>query len=205
VTSHERAGQAVPVVRPTLSTPRIDLEPMTEAHLPLLVDLDSDPEVLRHILGRARTAQEVYDYWGPICADTEADAVGLGWWVGRRRDDGDFLGWWDLSPDRPVPERPSRAEAGWRLARRHWHQGFATEGATALLDHGFAGLGLDLVWAETMAVNEPSRRVMGRLGMRYAGTDVRDWEVPLPGAEQGEVRCEVAVVEWLRRRPPGDR
>src|SRR3712207_7403439 len=43
-----------------------------------------------------------------------------GWWVGWHRSSGEFLGWWDLSPDRPVPDDPRAAEAGWRLARRHW-------------------------------------------------------------------------------------
>lgn len=80
--------------------------------------------------------------------------VGLGWWIGWRRSDGDFLGWWDLSPDRPLPNDAVRAEAGWRLARRHWRNGFATEGATKVLEHGFATVGLDTVWAEAMAVNE---------------------------------------------------
>jgi len=108
---------------------------MTSEHLPLLVDLDADAEVLRYILGRARSPLEVQDFWGPICADTDANAVGLGWWIGRRRSDGDFLGWWDLSPNRPVAKNPFRAEAGWRLARRHWRQGYATEGAAKVLDH----------------------------------------------------------------------
>ena len=182
--------------RPTLTTPRIRLEPMTTEHLPWLVELDSDAEVLRHILGRARSAQEVHDFWGPICADVTADAVGLGWWVGRRRDDGDFLGWWDLSPDHPVPAQPSRAEAGWRLMRRHWGRGYATEGASALLGHGFATVGLDEVWAETMAVNEPSRRVMAKLGMRHVRTYHRTWEDPLPGADQGEVVYAISREEW---------
>jgi len=65
--------------RPRLSTARICLDPMTSEHLPLLVKLDGDAEVLRYILGRARTAQEALDYWGPICSDIDADAVGLGW------------------------------------------------------------------------------------------------------------------------------
>ena len=71
--------------RGCFSTERIDLTPMTVEHLSLLVELDSDAEVLRYILGRARTPQEVYDHWGPICADAAADAVGLGWWVGVGR------------------------------------------------------------------------------------------------------------------------
>lgn len=170
---------------------------MTLEHLPLLVELDADPEVLHHILGRARSAAEVHDYWGPICRDVAADAVGLGWWVGWHRADGDFLGWWDLSPDRPVPRQPMRAEAGWRLRRRHWRRGYATEGARALLDHGFGSVGLQRVWAETMAVNVASRGVMAKLGMRHVRTEHRDWDEPLPGAEQGEAIYEIDSATWF--------
>lgn len=182
--------------RPVLSTARIRLQPMTAEHLPWLVQLDSDAEVLRHILGRARSAKEAEDFWGPICADVDADAVGLGWWVGFVRDDEQFLGWWDLSPDRPVPAEPVRAEAGWRLARRHWRQGYASEGAVALRDHGFATVGLTEIWAETMAVNVASRRVMTTLGMRHLRTEHRSWDHPLPGAEQGEVVYSLTREAW---------
>lgn len=186
--------------RPVLHTPRILLEPMTTEHLPLLVELDADAEVLRYILGRARDLHEVHEFWGPICADTAADAVGLGWWIGRRKRDGEFLGWWDLSPDRPVPTDPSRAaEAGWRLARRHWREGYASEGAAAVFDHGFSTVGLSTVWAETMAVNEPSRGVMSRLGMRHTRTYHPHWVDPLPGSEQGAVVYEITSKEWAAR------
>lgn len=186
--------------RPALGTPRLDLVPMRSEHLPLLVDLDADAEVLRHILGRARTAQEVHAFWGPVCADTAADAVGLGWWVGFLRGTDAFVGWWDLSPAVATPGSPTAAEAGWRLARRHWRQGYATEGAWAVLDHGFQTVGLARVWAETMAVNLPSRRVMARLGMRHVRTDHRVWDDPLPGADQGEVVYEVTADEWPTTR-----
>lgn len=182
--------------RACLMTSRIQLEPLTSEHLPLLVELDADAEVLRYILGRARDAFEAHEFWEPICAGIDADAVGLGWWIGRRRSDGDFLGWWDLSPDSPVPNPPSRAQAGWRLARRHWGQGYATEGAAEVLGYGFATVQLATVWAETMAVNRASRQVMTKLGMRHVRTDHRHWDDPLPGAEQGEVIYEITRGEW---------
>lgn len=197
---------------------------MTPAHLPLLVELDSDPEVLRHLLGRARTREEVHQFWGPVCADEQADAVGLGWWVGFARprpaaplqpgrpdvddshiaelvDASAFLGWWDLSPalPHPTPDRPpDRAELGYRLARRHWRNGLATEGARALLAHGFGTVGLESVWAETMAVNAGSRGVMRRLGLRHVRTEMGEWADPLLGAELGEVVYEISRDEWLR-------
>lgn len=186
--------------RPHLMTSRIRLEPMSIEHLPLLVELDSDAEVLRYILGRARTAAEAEEFWAPICSDIEADAFGLGWWIGRRRDNDDFLGWWDLSPHETLTGLVSRAEAGWRLARRHWRQGYATEGATRLLDHGFATIELNVVRAETMAVNQASRRVMTRLGMRHVATDHREWHDPLPGSEHGEVIYEINRSVWVTAR-----
>lgn len=96
----------------------------------------------------------------------------------------DFLGWWDLSLDNPVPEHPSQAEAGWRLARRHWRRGYATEEAAKLLNYGCATVGLGGVWAETMAGNEPSRRVMRKLGMHHVRTDHPEWDDPLPAANK---------------------
>lgn len=183
--------------RPTLHTDRIELRPMTPAHLPLLHQLDTDPEVMRYLLGRARTPEEIDAFWGPRCADTIADAVGLGWWVGFA--EGEFLGWWDLGrsdsdPDAPVTAR--EAEIGWRVARRHWRRGFATEGALALLAHGFDTVGLESVWAQTMAVNTPSRGVMTKIGMTYVRAEVRDWEDPLPGADQGEVLYRITREQW---------
>lgn len=91
------------------------------------------------------------------------------------------------------------------MARRHWRQGYATEGAAALLDHGFTTVGLGTVWAETMAVNLPSRGVMTRLGMRHVHTDHRSWDHPLPGTEHGEVVYEITRDEWTSRGCPAAR
>lgn len=187
--------------RPELSTERIELRPMTTAHLPLLHRLDLDREVMRYLLGRARTPKEIDSFWAPRCADTAADAAGLGWWVGFQ--DGEFLGWWDLGRSDSLPSSPPRsqeAETGWRLVRRHWGRGLATEGADALLEHGFETVGLQRIWAETMAVNTASRGVMRKLGMRLVATEVSEWEHALPGSDKGEERYEITAREWFGNR-----
>jgi ribosomal-protein-alanine N-acetyltransferase len=56
-------------------------------------------------------------------------------------------------------------EIGWRLARHAWGRGFATEGATAVLQLAFDALGLDEVVSFTTEANDRSRRVMERIGL----------------------------------------
>lgn len=196
------------MTRPALTTTRLRLEPMMANHLPFLIELDSDPEVLRYLLGRARTAEEATEKWDPVTRDTRADRLGLGFWIGYL--DREPIGWWHLvpaDPDTADPARDSsvtRAELGYRVLRAFWRQGFASEGGEALLAHGFETLGLDEIWAETMAVNVGSRAVMARLGMTHTDTEHRHWDDPIPGTEQGEVIYRITADDWQARHaaPP---
>lgn len=172
------------LTRPTLTTERIQLEPLTDAHTELLVELDSDPEVLRHIFGRALTREEVVERWMPKRTRADADDRGIGYWAGFARGDGAFLGWWALAVD---DDDDQAAELGYRLRRAAWGHGYATEGSRRLLRHAFETVGLARIWADTMAVNTGSRHVLEKLDMRLTRTYVGRWEHPLPGWEQGEV------------------
>jgi RimJ/RimL family protein N-acetyltransferase len=180
--------------RPTLHTERTRLEPLTADHAELLVELDSDAEVLRFIFGRALPREEVVEQHLPRRLRPDGPPRGIGYWAGFAGDE--FLGWWALAVD---DEDPETAELGYRLRRRAWGKGYATEGSRALLDHAFRTLGLPVVWATTMAVNAGSRGVMTKLGMTHVRTDVREWDDPLSGAELGEVRYEVTRSDWLAR------
>jgi RimJ/RimL family protein N-acetyltransferase len=178
--------------RPVLTTERLRLEPLTEDHVEELVELDSDPEVLRFIFGRALTRAEVEYEWLAKRLRPDAAARGIGYWAGY--EDDSFVGWWCLGVD---DEDPDAAELGYRLRRDEWGRGLATEGSRAMLDHAFRTIGLSRVWGETMAVNTGSRRVMEKLGMRLARSYVGEWDYPLPGAELGEVVYEIIQTEWL--------
>ena len=157
--------------------------------------LDGDAEVMRYLTGHARSRDEVLEEWLPAMSRNAGMDGGLGYWAGL--SDGGFVGWWCLTP---APDDPGDAELGYRLRRDAWGHGYATEGALALLAHGFDTVGLAHVWAQTMAVNRASRAVMERIGLVFERTWVGEWNEPLPGWEQGEVAYGVSREVW-RARP----
>jgi len=182
----------------TLYTDRITLVPLAEEHLEYEVELDADPEVMRFLTGRARTRDEVAEAHRNRLA-AAGRVPGLGFWVGFV--DGDFVGWWILEPPTRADQGPvdGQAELGYRLLRRYWRQGLAGEGARELVRHGFADLGLDRIFAETMAVNAASRATMAAVGLRHVRTFHLDVDDPLPGSELGEVEYALTRREWAGR------
>lgn len=66
------------------------------------------------------------------------------------------------------------AEIGWCLAPGHEGRGYATEAVRDLLDVCFDDLGLRRVVAHCFADNEPSWRLMERIGMRREAHTVKD-------------------------------
>ncbi len=79
----------------------------------------------------------------------------------ERRSDGKVLGLLSL-----VCRNHNKAEIGWGLGVAHRGQGFATEGARALMAYGFSTLGLHRIQATTSSINSASWQLMERLGMR---------------------------------------
>ena len=181
----------------TLRTDRILLVPLADEHLEWEVELDSDPEVMRFLgNGRARTREEVEEVHRGRLAVARL-VPGLGFWVGFVGTD--FVGFWILEPPDRVDQGPvpGQAELGYRILRRHWRKGLASEGARELLRHGFSDLGLTRVFAETMTVNTASRATMTSIGMQHVRTFHLDWDEPIPGTELGEVEYAITREVWL--------
>ncbi|WP_433362841.1 GNAT family N-acetyltransferase [Actinoplanes sp. CA-142083] len=186
----------------TLRTARIQLVPLSDEHLEGEVELDADPEVMRY-LGPPRQRGEVEQLHRRRLA-AAGRVPGLGFWAGLV--DGAFVGWWILEPPERADQGPvdGQAELGYRLLRRYWRQGLGGEGARELVRHGFDDLSLRRIFAETMAVNAPSRATMASAGLSYVRTFHPDFDDPLPGSEQGEVEYAITREQWallqLRRQ-----
>jgi RimJ/RimL family protein N-acetyltransferase len=74
----------------------------------------------------------------------------------------------------------------------------ATEGSLALVGLAFRELGVERVWAQTMAVNAGSRRVMAKAGLRFVRPFFLEFDDPVAGAELGEVEYGLTRAEWVQ-------
>ncbi len=103
-----------------------------------------------------------------------SDLPGYGMWAIVPEATGQPVGTVLLAP---LPDAEGRRtediEIGWHLHPDHWGNGYATEAARAVLEHGFGTLGLDRVNAVAHPGNEPSLAVMTRLGMTRQGSTDR--------------------------------
>lgn len=185
-----------------LTTDRMRLRQFTVADLDNLHALDADPAVMRLLTNGVPTPLPVIrDEILPGILRTYERSERHGRWAAEHLPTGDFLGWFSL--DLPAGD-PDQAELGYRLRRAAWGHGYATEGARALVHAAFSRLGLRRVYAETMAVNTASRRVLEKAGLRYVRTFHLEFDDPIPGTEHGEVEYSIERDTWLSARPPAE-
>lgn len=178
-----------------LTTDRMVLRRITPEDAPLLLGLDSDPEVMRYLTGGRPSAPSEVDRNIRTYQEWYRTSPDRGYWIAQDAGDGAFLGWFHLR--HPRGGDPAEPELGYRLARAHWGRGLATEGSRALLGTAFADPSVRRVFARTMAVNTGSRRVMEKLGMRLVRTFALD-APPIPGSEHGEVEYALTRADHER-------
>jgi len=182
------------MTNPTLQTERLLLVPLADQHLELEVELDSDPEVMRYLGGRARTRDEVVEAHERRVG--QADHVpGLGFWAAFDADEFVGLVWAPPAHGPDQPDDPTVCDLGYRLLRRCWRRGYATEASRELLRHAFETVGQSRVIAQTQEGNEGSRAVMERLGMRFVRT-YHSLDYPEQGPEVQEVEYELTRETW---------
>jgi [ribosomal protein S5]-alanine N-acetyltransferase len=98
----------------------------------------------------------------------------VGAWIITDRADGRFLGHAILA----YREAFDEPELGFALGKAFWGKGYATEVAEAVVRHGFEEGGLSRIFAVVFPENEPSWRILKRLGFVYE-KDVTHYDLPL--------------------------
>lgn len=152
-----------------LHTQRCVLRQWKDTDLAPWAAMNADPAVRRYfpsVLSAEQAGAEA-----GRCREAMAQR-GWGLWALELPGEFAFAGFVGLMvPHFDAPFVPA-VEIGWRLTPAAWGRGYATEAARAALEFAFTRLGLHEVVAITVPANEPSRRVMQRLGMvRDAGGD----------------------------------
>ena len=131
---------------------------------------------------------------------------GWGLWALEAPGATSFAGYVGLSFPRLGPPFPADlVEVGWRLARPWWGRGWATEAATAALDHGFDVVGLDEIVSFTVPANVRSWSVMERLGLHHDPADDFDHpRIPEGHPLRRHVLYRITADEWRARRRGAD-
>jgi RimJ/RimL family protein N-acetyltransferase len=125
-----------------------------------------DVEVMRFGAG-VQTKQWVGE-WLRSCLEDYYQKLGFGPWAVVKKDSRAVIGYSGLFYFPDIAGRPE-IEIGYRLARRFWGQGYATEAVTAVRDYGFGTLCLPRLIALIDPQNVASIRVAEKAGMRCEG------------------------------------
>lgn len=147
-----------------LETQRLYMKPMKQDDAYHLFTLNSDPEVMK--------------YTGDVASSNLAEVQRLlndiilpqyqKYKMGRFATflkDGTFIGWCGL---KYFPET-GEVDLGYRLMKKFWGQGYATEASMAALKYGFEELHLPKILARAMPQNMASIKVLQKLHMTYKG------------------------------------
>ena len=163
----------------TIETERLRLRPVTGDDLEPLAALGADREVMRYIgSGKAQSRREAGVWLERLVAEATTGPAGPpglpGWRVVTAKANGDWIG---LAALKCLAEQHAEAigiesavELGYRLAARHWGQGYATELSCALVRHGFEHVGLPLLVAIADVRNVASNRVLEKAGLIHRKT-----------------------------------
>lgn len=155
-----------------LKTERLLLRKLSPSDAALIQRLNSDEEVMQYIGPTEDSFEKAQAYVNLRVAQYE-DRPGLGIFVAELSgEDGEIseqekksIGWFCLKN----LDDSDLIEVGYRLLPDYWNKGFATEGAQALVDHGFAQLGLPEVVGVTLPTNLASQAVLRKVGLTYEG------------------------------------
>ena len=180
----------------TLRGPRVLLRQWRDDDAAPFAALNADAEVMRHfpsmldrttsdaMLTRARTKINERG-WGSWALEVESECAG-------------FVGL--TQPTFNAHFTPC-VEIGWRLARKFWHRGYATEAALLCLRYGFETLKLEQIVSFTTVLNTPSMSVMQRIGMARDPADDFDHPVlPQGHPQRPHVLYRLARDLWMETR-----
>lgn len=164
-----------------------------------LVELDADPEVMWFLTKGVATPRRIIEEQVERHLEAYTEHPAFGRFAAELRSTGQFVGWAGLEVGEGGRREPV---LGYRLLRRHWGLGLATEAAVALVRHGFGQAEVERITAETMAVNHRSRAVLERAGLRHVRTYFPRFTDPVPGTELGEVVYAITRQERAARERP---
>lgn len=143
-----------------IETERLSLRQLSLEDAPFILTLVNQPSFLRYIGDKqVRNIEDAQQYLlnGPIASYKQN---GFGLYLVQLKDGGASIGMCGLIKRAELPN----VDIGFAFLPDFWGQGFGFEAATAVLKYGQETLQLDRIVAITSLDNEPSIKLLRRMG-----------------------------------------
>ncbi|MBN9231863.1 MAG: GNAT family N-acetyltransferase [Legionella sp.] len=151
-----------------LETQRLILRSFQMADLEAMATIDADPKVCEFLPALGTRENTTAGVQRIISHEQQK---GFSLYAVELKTTHEMIGWIGLiTPSFEAHFTPA-IEIGWRLASQYWNQGYATEGARAVLDYAFTTLELEDVVSFTVEKNLASRRIMEKIGLHHDPKD----------------------------------
>ena len=162
----EHSGK-MPPTEFMLSTERVGLRKFKLEDLDEMAAINADPEVMEHF---PSTYDKEHTHQFLKRVNGKVDENGFSMWAAELLATGELIGFVGISKVPFAADFTPAVEIGWRLAKKFWGKGYATEAAKACLEFAFEKANLEEVVSFTATENTRSEKVMQRIGMTKIGT-----------------------------------
>lgn len=151
-------------------TERFILREILPSDIDGMFELDSDPEV-HQFLGNNSVSSVEQSIESIRYIRQQYIDHGIGRWAIIDKNTKEFVGWTGLKfiTDN-YNNHQNCYDLGYRLIKRYWGQGIATETAIASVKYAFEKLDVDEIFAMTESENHSSQRILQKVGLRYVET-----------------------------------
>ncbi|MFQ3190464.1 MAG: RimJ/RimL family protein N-acetyltransferase [Paraglaciecola sp.] len=152
------------------NTTRLTFRLMTEQDDELLFELDQDPAVMRYLNdGKPTSRANISNVFIPRILSYRNPDKGWGLWQVNINASQQFIGWILVRPMAFFSESPEwhNLELGWRFKQCSWGKGYAFEAANTIKNALICQGNITHLSAVALAENNPSIKLMKKLGMCY--------------------------------------
>lgn len=152
-----------------IETERLILRDIEEGDTQGMFELDSDPDVHEYLAKRPISTMEQAEQMIAMIREHYV-RHGMGRWAIIDKASEEFLGWAGLKYEERLRKEFSYYDLGYRLQKRHWGKGIATEAAEACLAYGFEHLNLSEIGAGADVDHVASIRILTKIGLKLVDT-----------------------------------
>ena len=152
-----------------LTSSRLTFKMLSDEFLEEFIEMDLDPEVMEFYTNRPHGKREyAISSFERYKSYMERNPT-LGGFFAFSKATGEFVGLGVLI-HLELNDQNDKHEVGYRLPKRSWGQGYATEICNALIDHGFVNLGMNEIYGTTHPDHVVSQKVLMKCGLIPSGS-----------------------------------